>query len=341
MSQQYNVAVLGATGLVGRTAIDILEKRAFPVRQLYPLASMRSKGMTVSFQQQRLSVIDVADFDFSKVNIAIFSAGTEISKLYAPIATKAGCIVIDNTTAFRYDDDVPLIVPEVNLEAISAYRKRNIIANPNCSTVQLVVALKPIYDAVGITEINMVSYQSVSGAGKEGVDELLSQTTQYLAGESTIPTVFSASIAFNVIPFIDAVSDDNFSKEEMKVVLETRKIFRDPTLRINPTAVRVPVLYGHSEAVAIRTKQYISPEDAKHLLMNAKGIQVIDDPEALQFPMPLIQGTGTDDVYVGRIRKHLCDENGLNLWIVADNVRKGAALNAVQIAEHLISGENM
>jgi aspartate-semialdehyde dehydrogenase len=340
MKKTVNLAILGATGLVGKTAMRILEERNFPVDTLYPLASARSKGAEISFKGKSLTVLDVADFDFSQADIAIFSAGAEISMQYAPIAAKAGCVVIDNTSAFRYDDDIPLVVPEVNRTEIARYRQRYIIANPNCSTIQLVVALKPIYDAVGIEDIYFASYQSVSGAGKEGIDELLSQTQQFYTHDSLEPSIFSTQIAFNVIPFIDVLSDDDFSKEEMKVVWETRKILGDNTLKINPTAVRVPVLYGHSEAVSLRTKCPISVAEAKVLLASAEGVCLMDDPKNSSFPTPVFQGEGTNDVYVGRVRKNLCDDNGLSLWIVADNVRKGAALNAVQIAEGLMKLED-
>jgi aspartate-semialdehyde dehydrogenase len=341
MKKKFNVAILGATGLVGKTAISILEERNFPIETLYPLASMRSKGTSIQFKGQALTVLDVADFDFSHADIAIFSAGADISIQYAPIAAKARCVVIDNTAAFRYDDEIPLVVPEVNSAEIARYRNRYIIANPNCSTIQLVVALKPIYDAVGIDEIYFTSYQSVSGAGKEGIDELLSQTQQFYTHDTFESAIFSTQIAFNLIPFIDVLSEDDFSKEEMKVVWETRKILGDNRLKINPTAVRVPVLYGHSEAVSLRTQKPISVSDARALLASADGVCLIDDPKTLSFPTPVFQGQGTDDVYVGRVRKNLCSDNGLNLWIVADNVRKGAALNAVQIAEKLITFEEL
>jgi len=336
MTKQYNVVVLGASGAVGQTAIQILEQRNFPVKALFPLASARSAGNTVTFKGKEYPILDAATFDFTGMDIAIFSAGADISLEYAPKAAAAGCVVIDNTTAFRYEDDVPLVVPEVNADKIADYKNRNIIANPNCTTVQLVVALKPIYDAVGIDKINYVSYQSVSGAGKEGIDELLVQTSESMEKEPMTPEVFRWPIAFNLIPHIDSFVEDDFTKEEMKVVWETQKIMNDKNIKVNPTAVRVPVLIGHSEAVTIETKHPISVADAKALLAKAEGVSVIDDPANAQYPMPAIHGTGTDDVYVGRIRKDLCHENGLNLWIVADNVRKGAALNAVQIAEKLL-----
>lgn len=329
--------VLGASGVVGQTAIQILEQRNFPVKELFPLASARSAGNTVTFKGEEQEILDAATFDFTDMDIAIFSAGADISLEYAPKAAAAGCVVIDNTTAFRYQDDVPLVVPEVNAEAIKEYKNRNIIANPNCTTVQLVVALKPIYDAVGISKVNYVSYQSVSGSGKEGIDELLVQTSESMNNEAMCPEVFRWPIAFNLIPQIDDFVEDDFTKEEMKVVWETQKIMNDKKLKINPTAVRVPVVFGHSEAVTIETKQPISVSDAKNLLEKAEGITVLDNPAEQAYPMPAIHGTGTDDVYIGRIRRDLCSDNGLNMWIVADNVRKGAALNAVQIAEKLLA----
>ncbi|MAZ39261.1 MAG: aspartate-semialdehyde dehydrogenase [Legionellales bacterium] len=337
MSKLFNVAVLGATGLVGQTAIKILESRKFPVKQLFPLASERSSGKTIQFAEQAISVENVDTFDFSQVEIAIFSAGAVISEKFAPIAAAAGCIVIDNTTAFRNDPDVPLVVPEVNAEAIALYCNKNIIANPNCSTIQLVVALKPIYDAVGIKRVEFSSYQSVSGAGKEGIAELMQQTAEYLAEEVMSPEVFSAPIAFNLIPAIDDFLENGFTKEEMKVVNETHKIFADTKIEVNPTAVRVPVIFGHSEAISIETKQPLTVKEARALFDKMSGITVLDEPENLNFPTPMLQGAGTDDVYIGRIRQDLYHNNRLNFWVVADNVRKGAALNAVQIAEKLIT----
>lgn len=336
MSKQYDVAVLGATGVVGQTAIAILQARNFPIRKLYPLASARSAGMQIQFNNETLTVLDVETFDFAQAQIAIFSAGASVSLDYAPRAAKAGCVVIDNTTAFRYEDDIPLVVPEVNAAKIRDYQNRHIIANPNCSTIQMVTALKPIYDAVGIRKINFVSYQSTSGAGREGVDELLLQTEQVLQNQPVQPLVFKKQIAFNVIPQIDEFQPNGFTKEEMKVVWETQKIFADPHIQINPTAVRVPVCYGHSESVTIETKQKITPQQVRELLQKAPGVCVYDDPSQQIYPTPLLQGTGTDDVFVGRIREDLTNALGINLWIVADNVRKGAALNAVQIAEQLI-----
>jgi len=336
MSNKFNIAILGATGIVGQTALQILQERKFPVDNIYLLASERSKGSEITFNDKKLTVLNADEFDFSKVQLAIFSAGADISEKLAPKAAAAGCIVIDNTTAFRYDNEVPLVVPEVNPEAISGYRNKNIIANPNCSTIQMVVVLKPLYDAVGIKRINFTSYQSVSGAGKAGISELMSQSQDYIDGDTFTLDVFSAPIAFNVIPCIDVFLDNGFTKEEMKVVWETQKIFSDSEIEVNPTAVRVPVVFGHSESLSIETQQDITPIAAREILSKAKGITLLDDPSQMAFPMPIFHGEGTDDVYVGRVRQDLYHTNILNLWIVADNVRKGAALNAVQIAEKLI-----
>lgn len=333
---KVNVAVLGATGVIGEAAIQILEERNFPVGILYPLASTRSEGNTVLFRNRAHLVQDVADFDFSLVQIAIFSAGSDISKIYAPKAAKAGCIVIDNTAEFRQDPDVPLVVPEVNPEAIKGYHKKNIIANPNCSTVQLVVAIKPIYDAVGISRINVATYQSVSGAGKDGLAELAEQAGQLLNGISVTPKTFPLQIGFNLIPHIDEFLDNGYTKEEMKLVTETQKILSDPTILVNPTAVRVPVFFGHSEAVHLETKKPMTANEARKLLQKAPGVTVVDAAKAKGYPTPVTHAADNDAVFVGRIRNDLSHPLGLDLWIVADNVRKGGALNAVQIAELLL-----
>lgn len=331
----YDVAIVGATGAVGETFLSILKDRQFPVGKIYPLASEKSAGKTVLFGEEEMTVENLANFDFSKTQIAFFSAGAEISAIYAPKAAEAGCIVIDNTSQFRYEEDIPLVVPEVNPHAVEAYRNRNIIANPNCSTIQMVVALKPIYDAVGISRINVATYQSVSGAGKEGIDALAKETTSLLNGRPAEPSAFPVQIAFNVIPQIDVFQDNGYTKEEMKMVWETQKILEDHDLLVNPTAVRVPVFYGHSEAVHIETKQPISSEEAKVLLAQAPGIIVIDENN--EYPTPVSHAAFEDAVFVGRIRNDISHPSGLNLWIVADNVRKGAALNAIQIAELLIN----
>lgn len=330
----YDVAVVGATGVVGETILQLLNERQFPVGKVYPLASEKSQGKKVAFGDKELTVKNLADFDFSKVQFAFFSAGAEVSAIYAPKAAEAGAIVIDNTSQFRYDEDVPLVVPEVNPDALREFRNRNIIANPNCSTIQMVVALKPIYDAVGISRINVATYQSVSGAGREAIEELVQQTAGLLNGKPVGATVLPVQIAFNVIPHIDVFQDNGYTKEEMKMVWETQKIMGDPDILVNPTAVRVPVFYGHSEAVHIETKEPISAEQAKAILQNAPGVIVVDDNE---YPTAVTHAAFQDAVFVGRIRNDLSHPNGLNLWIVSDNVLKGAALNAVQIAELLIN----
>ena len=332
MTAQFNVAVVGATGVVGELILELLHERHFPVNKVYALASEQSAGKKVRFADSYLKIENLATFDFSKVQFAFFSAGGAISAEFVPKAVEAGAIVIDNTSEFRYEEDVPLVVPEVNAEALVDYRLRNIIANPNCSTIQMVVALKPIYDAVGIARINVATYQSVSGAGRSAVSELAEQTSKLLNGQEIEPNVFNQQIAFNVIPQIDVMLDNGYTKEEMKMVWETQKIFGDPEIRVNATAVRVPVFFGHSEAVHIETRQPICAETAKELLRTAPGVVLIED----QNPTPVTHGANADSVFVGRVREDISHPNGLNLWVVADNVRKGAAVNAIQIAEKLI-----
>lgn len=335
MSKKIDVAVVGATGAVGETMLSILHERNFPVGKVYALASERSAGNTVSFGNKSLIVEDLATFDFSKVQIGLFSPGGEVSRVYAPIAAAAGCVVIDNTSEFRYVDDIPLVVPEVNPDDIALYKNKGIIANPNCSTIQMLVALKPIYDAVGITRINVSTYQAVSGTGKPAMDELAKQTADLLNGRSVESNVYPKRIAFNVLPQIDVFQDNGYTKEEMKMVWETKKIMGDESIAVNPTAVRVPVFYGHSEAIHIETKQKISAQDARKLLSEFDGIVVMDERKDGGYPTA-IDASGTDPVYVGRIREDISHPNGLNLWVVADNVRKGAALNSIQIAEILV-----
>lgn len=337
MSRRVNLAILGASGAVGEAALSILEERGFPLNELHLLASERSAGKTRIYRKKSLRIENVADFDFTKADIAIFSAGAKVSKQYAPIATKAGCVVIDNTSQFRYEDDIPLVVPEVNPQAIAHYKNRYIIANPNCSTIQMVVALKPIYDAVGIKRINVCTYQAVSGSGKKAISELAWQSQELLNGRSIECQVYPYQIAFNVIPHIDDFQANGYSREEMKMVWETQKIFGDPNILVNPTAVRVPVFYGHSEALHIETKNKLSAEKARVLLQEATGIEVIDDLDEVLYPTPVVQATEPDHVYVGRIREDISHPLGLNLWVVADNVRKGGALNAIQIAELLVA----
>lgn len=333
---QYNVAVVGATGAVGEALIEILEKRNFPVAQLFLLASERTAGTKIMFKNKSVMVTDLAEFDFSQVQIALFSAGGSVSAKYAPKAAAAGCVVIDNTSHFRYDDDIPLVVPEVNPERVADYTKRNIIANPNCSTIQMLVALKPIHAAVGIKRISVATYQAVSGAGKSAVNELAKQTAELLNGRDAVAEVFPKQIAFNVLPQIDVIMENGYTKEEMKMVWETQKIFGDKELLVSATCVRVPVFFGHSEAVQIETKSFLDVKDARELLENARGVTVIDEHKDGAYPTAVSESAGQDAVFVGRIRQDISLSNGLNLWVVADNVRKGAALNSVQIAEELI-----
>lgn len=335
MSKQYDVCILGATGVVGEAMLAILEQRKFPVRNLFLLASSRSAGSTVTFCNRAITVLDVEGFDFSQVQIGLFSAGASVSEKYAPIAAAAGCVVIDNTSQFRYDQDIPLVVPEVNAHAIAQYKNRGIIANPNCSTIQMLVALKPIYDAVGISRINVATYQAVSGTGKEAVEELAAQASALLNHQDVVIEVYPKRIAFNVLPQIDVFMDNGYTKEEMKMVWETRKILGDESVMVNPTTVRVPVFYGHSEAVHIETKKKISAVEARALLDKAPGVKVIDQREPGGYPTA-IEAAGQDATLVGRIREDISHPKGLNMWVVSDNVRKGAALNSIQIAEILI-----
>ena len=336
MKKHFDVAVVGATGAVGETMLGILAERLFPVGKVYALASERSVGSLVQFGEQRLKVQDLASFDFSQVQIGLFSAGASISEKYAPRAAAAGCVVIDNTSQFRYDVDIPLVVPEVNPHAIAEYRNRGIIANPNCSTIQMLVALKPIQDAVGIERINVATYQAVSGTGKEAIEELASQTAALLNGKPVESKVYPKQIAFNALPHIDTFQSNGYTKEEMKMVWETQKIMEDETIRVNPTAVRIPVFYGHSEAVHIETREKLTVEQARELLSRAPGVSIMDTPEPGGYPTPVTEGANHDAVFVGRIREDISHPRGLNLWVVSDNVRKGAALNSVQIAEILI-----
>ena len=333
----YSVAIVGATGVVGETLISILEEREFPIETLYPLASSNSAGKRLEFREESLKVEDLADFDFSKVQIAFFSAGGAVSEAYAPKAAEAGCVVIDNTAHFRYEEDIPLVVPEVNPHAIAGYVNRNIIANPNCSTIQMVVALKPIHDAVGVERVNVATYQAVSGSGKPAMEELGLQTMSLLNMREIKSNVYPKQIAFNTLPQIDLFNENGYTKEEMKMGWETAKIFDDPSILVNPTAVRVPVFYGHSEAIHLETRDKISAAEAQELLHNAPGIKVVDRREAGGYPTAVTEAVGTDAVYVGRIREDLSHPRGLDLWVVSDNVRKGAALNSVQIAEILVA----
>ncbi|QRN04472.1 aspartate-semialdehyde dehydrogenase [Legionella sp. MW5194] len=335
MSRRLNVAIVGATGAVGETFLTVLQERDFPVDKLYPLASERSAGKTVRFNNRELDVLNLADFDFSGVHIGLFSAGGSVSKQYAPIAAAAGCVVVDNTSCFRYEQDIPLVVPEVNAHRIREYTKRGIIANPNCSTIQMVVALKPLQDAVGIKRINVATYQAVSGTGKKAISELIHQTGELLNGRPVDAQVYPHQIAFNVLPHIDEFLENGYTREEMKMVWETKKIMEDDSILVNPTTVRVPVLYGHSEAIHLELKKPLCASDARKLLAKAPGVKVVDDPAKLLYPTPFTHAIGHDEVFVGRIREDITDPCGLNLWVVADNIRKGAATNAVQIAEIL------
>jgi len=336
MSKKYNVAVVGATGAVGETMLEILAERQFPIEKLYPLASERSAGETLLFSKKAHMIEDLAKFDFDKVDIAFFSAGGSVSKEYAPIAAKAKCVVIDNTSEFRYDDDIPLVVPEVNPEAVKDYKNRYIIANPNCSTIQMLVALKPIHDLYQINKIDVSTYQSVSGAGKTGINELVGQAGKLLNGMTIESKAFSQQICFNVIPQIDVFLENDYTKEEMKMLWETRKIFADDSIKVNATAVRVPVFYGHSEAIHLQTEKEIKASDVKSLLQSSAGIIVVDEPGKNRFATAVGQSAGKNAVFVSRIRNQIDDNKGLNLWVVSDNIRKGAALNSVQIAEQLI-----
>ncbi|TVT52313.1 MAG: aspartate-semialdehyde dehydrogenase, partial [Sedimenticola thiotaurini] len=326
---------VGATGAVGEAMLSILSERAFPAGKVYALASSQSVGKRVAYGEKHLVVKELSDFDFTQVKLALFSAGAEISAEYVPKAVAAGAVVIDNTSHYRYDDAVPLVVPEVNPAAIADYTGHGIIANPNCSTIQMLVALKPIYDAVGIERINVCTYQAVSGAGTRAVEELAGQTARLLNGQSIKPALFPKQIAFNVLPQIDRFMENGYTREEMKMVWETQKILGDKTVQVNPTAVRVPVFFGHSEAVHIETRDKISADQARNLLKNAPGVVLMDTREEGGYPTPVTESAGQDGVFVGRIREDISHPKGLNLWIVSDNVRKGAALNTIQIAEIL------
>jgi aspartate-semialdehyde dehydrogenase len=333
--EQYNVAVVGATGAVGEQMREVLEERAFPVKQLRLLASERSAGQFLPFQGNQLRVEVLNEESFKDVDIALFSAGGSVSAKFAPAAVAAGAVIIDNTAYFRMDPEVPLVVPEVNAKAIADYKNRGIIANPNCSTIQMVVALKPIHDAARIKRVVVSTYQSVSGAGRRGMEELSQQVAALLNGRELKKEKFPHQIAFNCIPHIDVFMEGGYTKEEWKMIHETRKIFNEPALPVTATTVRVPVFCGHSESVNVETERKLTAAEVKALLREAPGVIVCDEPENNVYPLP-IDATGKDATYVGRIREDNSVPNGLNLWVVADNLRKGAALNAVQIAEILI-----
>jgi aspartate-semialdehyde dehydrogenase len=331
----YRVVVVGATGNVGREMLNILAERQFPLDEIAAVASPRSTGDLIDFGDsgQELKVRNIEHFDFAGWDMALFAAGSAVSRDYAPKAAAAGCTVIDNSSLYRMDPDVPLIVPEVNPQAIEGYRRRNIIANPNCSTAQMVVALKPLHDAAGIRRVVVSTYQSVSGAGKKGMDELFEQSRNIFVGDANEPTVFTKQIAFNVIPHIDAFLDDGSTKEEWKMVVETKKIL-DPKIKVTATCVRVPVFVGHSEAINIEFEREISAEEARSILREAPGVMLVDKQEDGGYVTP-VEAVGEYATYVSRVREDPTVENGLNLWCVSDNLRKGAALNAVQIAELL------
>lgn len=331
--QKYNIAILGATGRVGQELLSVLEERNFPIGELRLLASARSKDATITFKGKEYLVIEPSAEAFKNIDIVLASAGEEISKQWAPVAVSQGACVIDNSNAFRMDEGVPLVVPEVNAYALKNHK--GIIANPNCSTAQLVVALKPIHDAAGLKRVIVSTYQSVSGAGKEAMDELEAQTHMALHGQDYKNVVFQKQIAFNLIPHIDKFLDNGYTKEEMKLVNETRKIMDLPNLPVTATAVRVPVVVSHSEAVTIDLEKPLSPTQAREILANSPSIEVWDDPSSNVYPTP-VEAAGEDPVYVGRIRKDTSSDNGLNMWVVADNLRIGAALNAIRIAEHLV-----
>ncbi|HET9819707.1 MAG TPA: aspartate-semialdehyde dehydrogenase [Rhodanobacteraceae bacterium] len=333
---QYNIAMVGATGAVGETLLSILEERGFPVAELVPLASERSAGSKLTFRGKQVAVRDLAGYDFSGTDIAFFSAGASVSRQHVPRAVEAGAVVIDNTSEFRDADDVPLVVSEVNPHAIAEYTNRNIIANPNCSTMQMLVALAPIHREAHIERINVATYQSVSGAGRSGIEELGRQTSDLLNFREVEPSKFPAQIAFNVIPQGGDFLDNGYTTEEMKLVHETRKILEDDAIQVNPTVVRVPVFFGHSEAVHIETRDRIDAATARELLESAPGVVVVDERKAGGYPTPVGHAAGKDAVFVGRIREDISHPNGLDLWVVSDNIRKGAALNAIQVAEILI-----
>jgi aspartate-semialdehyde dehydrogenase len=332
-ARPYNIAIAGATGAVGEALLNILQERKFPIGELVPLASERSAGSKVEFGNRSITVRNIADFDFNGIDIAFFSAGGSVSREHVPRAVDAGAIVIDNTSEFRYQPDVPLVISEVNPHAIEQLKERGIIANPNCSTMQMLVALAPIHRAVGIVRINVATYQSVSGTGHRALEELGRQTAALLNFQTVEPKVYPAQIAFNVIPHGGDFTDNGYTMEEMKIVWETRKILEDESIQVNPTSVRVPVFFGHSEAVHIETRDKISADEARALLEKAPGVVVVDQRKAGGYPTAVTHAAGKDPVFVGRIREDISHPRGLDLWIVADNIRKGAALNAVQIAE--------
>ncbi len=333
MSKNPVVAVCGATGAVGREMLKVLETRNFPYSEIIPMASARSAGKKVPFKDEELTVVELTEDSFEGVDLALFSAGGSTSEKFAPIAAKAGCVVVDNSSAWRMNDDCPLVVPEVNPHDLDWHK--GIIANPNCSTIQMMVALKPIHDEARIKRVVVSTYQAVSGTGQKAIEELENQVRRLMNGQPIVPEVYPHQIAFNCLPQIDVFMENGYTKEEMKMVNETVKIMGDPSIKVTATCVRVPVFYGHSESVNIETEQKLTADDARALLAKAPGIVIEDYPEKKAYPMP-VNAAGEDPTYVGRIREDDTIENGLNMWIVSDNIRKGAALNTVQIAETLI-----
>ncbi len=333
--RKYNVAVAGATGAVGGAMLDVLERRDFPIAELRLLASERSVGKKLKFKGEEIAVQLLSKDAFDGIDVALFSAGASRSLEFGPAAAEAGAVVVDNSSAYRMDPEIPLVVPEVNPHAIAQYKKRGIIANPNCSTIQMLVALKPIVDAVGIKRIVVSTYQAVSGTGAKAIEELKDQVMAYADGRDMSHEVYPHQIAFNCLPHIDSFLPNGYTKEEMKMVNETRKIFEDPSIGVTATTVRVPVFYGHSESVNIETGKKITAEEVKNLLQDAPGVKLVDDPENLQYPLA-VDCAGKFETLVGRIREDESIENGINLWVVSDNILKGAALNTVQIAEVLI-----
>jgi aspartate-semialdehyde dehydrogenase len=333
--KKYNIAVVGATGAVGNEMVAILEQRKFPVKKLTLLASARSIGKTLTYRGEEIPIDELKEDSFKGIDIGLFSPGGAVSTKFAPIAVSSGCVVIDNTSAFRMEPDIPLVVPEVNEQAIARYKKRGIIANPNCSTIQMVVVLKPLHDAAKIKRVVVSTYQAVSGTGKKAIHELEQQVLAMYNNKRVENKVYPWQIAFNILPHIDSFLENGYTKEEMKMINETQKIMEDDSIKVTATTVRVPVFYGHSESVNIEFEKDLSPDKARRLLKKAPGVKVVDDPAKNKYPLA-IHAAGRDETFVGRIRRDESVPYGLNLWVVADNIRKGAALNAVQIAEVLI-----
>ena len=333
--KEVNVAVVGATGAVGNEMVKVLEERRFPVNELRLLASKRSVGKKISFNGNEVKVEELTEDSFKGVQISLFSAGASVSKKFAPIAAKSGCVVIDNSSAFRMEADIPLVVPEVNPHAIAQYKNRGIIANPNCSTIQMVVALKPIHDVSKIKRVVVATYQAVSGTGKKAIEELSSQIQAIFNFKDIVCNVYPHQIAFNCLPHIDVFLENGYTREEMKMYYETKKIMEDEDIEVTATCVRVPVFYGHSEAINIELEKKLTADEVRKILSNAPGIKVVDNPDNNEYPLA-IYAAGRDEVFVGRIREDVSKENCIEMWVVSDNIRKGAALNAVQIAEVLL-----